>query len=163
MYKISGFQFYNTSEFTLAELVNDADHLADNFKSYINGFPSNIQDIIKNLEFDKQIDKMDKQIDKIDKHDRLLAVVKVFSELDLDPVHIDNMKMGYIVRIDKDFDGLFAMDRELLFKFLYDTQPDEMETLSKIYKGDLEDTLVNYINMEMRFSYIFKWFCNYDF
>lgn len=156
MYKISGFQFYNTSEFTLAELVNDADHLADNFKSYINGFPSNIQDIIKNLEFDKQIDKMDK-------HDRLLAVVKVFSELDLDPVHIDNMKMGYIVRKDKDFDGLFAMDRELLFKFLYDTQPDEMETLSKIYKGDLEDTLVNYINMEMRFSYIFKWFCNYDF
>ena len=89
MYKISGYQFYNTSEFTLAELVNDADHLADNFKSYINGFSSNIQDIIKNLEFDKQIDKMDK-------HDRLLAVVKAFSELDLDPVHIDNMKMGYI-------------------------------------------------------------------
>lgn len=60
MYKISGYQFYNTSEFTLAELVNDADHLADNFKSYINGFSANIQDIIKNLEFDKQIDKMDK-------------------------------------------------------------------------------------------------------
>lgn len=70
-------------------LVNDADHLADNFKSYINGFSSNIQDIIKNLEFDKQIDKMDK-------NDRLLAVVKAFSEFDLDPVHIDNMKMGYI-------------------------------------------------------------------
>lgn len=56
---------------------------------------------------------------------------------------------GYIIRKDKDFDRLYAMDRELLFKFLYDTQPDEMETLSKIYKGDLEDTLVNYINMEM--------------
>lgn len=89
MYKISGYQFYNTSEFTLAELVNDADHLADNFKSYINGFSANIQDIIKNLEFDKQIDKMDK-------HDRLLSVVKAFSELDLDPVTVDNMKMGYI-------------------------------------------------------------------
>ena len=73
MYKISGYQFYNTSEFTLAELVNDADHLASNFKSYINGFSANIQDIIKNLEFDKQIDKMDK-------HNRLLAVVKAFSE-----------------------------------------------------------------------------------
>lgn len=58
MYKISGYQFYNTSEFTLAELVNDADHLVSNFKSYINGFSANIQDIIKNLEFDKQIDKM---------------------------------------------------------------------------------------------------------
>ena len=89
MYKISGYQFYNTSEFTLAELVNDADHLASNFKSYINGFSANIQDIIKNLEFDKQIDKMDK-------HNRLLTVVKAFSEIDLDPKVIDNMKMGYI-------------------------------------------------------------------
>lgn len=89
MYKISGYQFYNISRFTLAELVNDADHLASNFKSYINGFSANIQDIIKNLEFDKQIDKMDK-------HNRLLAVVKAFSEIDLDPKTIDNMKMGYI-------------------------------------------------------------------
>ena len=29
MYRISGFQFYNTSEFDLAELVNDADHMLD--------------------------------------------------------------------------------------------------------------------------------------
>ncbi len=35
MYKLSGYTFYNTSEYTLAELVNDADHLAANFKSYI--------------------------------------------------------------------------------------------------------------------------------
>ena len=89
MYKISGYRFYNTSEYSLAELVNDADHLAANFKSYINGFSANIQDIIKNLEFDKQIDKMDK-------HNRLLSVVKAFSELDLNPATIDNMKMGYI-------------------------------------------------------------------
>lgn len=89
MYKISGYQFYNTSEFTLAELLNDADHLATNFKNYISGFSANIQDIIKNLEFDKQIDKMDK-------HNRLLSVVKAFSELDLEPVTTDNMKMGYI-------------------------------------------------------------------
>lgn len=89
MYKISGYQFYNTSEFTLSELLNDADHLASNFKSYINEFSANIQDIIRNLEFDKQIDKMDK-------HNRLLSVVKAFSELDLDPETTDNMKMGYI-------------------------------------------------------------------
>lgn len=40
MYRISGFQFYNTSRFTLAELCNDPDHLADNFVSYIQGFSS---------------------------------------------------------------------------------------------------------------------------
>ena len=33
MYRVSGYQFYNTSEFDLAELVNDADYLAANFKS----------------------------------------------------------------------------------------------------------------------------------
>lgn len=89
MQKISGYQFYNTSEFTLAELVNDSDHIAANFKSYINGFSANVQDIIKSLDFDKQIDKMDK-------NNRLLAVVKAFSELDLNPQTIDNVKMGYI-------------------------------------------------------------------
>ena len=89
MYRVSGYQFYNTSEFNLAELVNDADHLAANFKSYIQGFSVNIQDIIKSLDFDKQIDKMDK-------NNRLLSVVKAFSELDLNPVTIDNVKMGYI-------------------------------------------------------------------
>ncbi len=89
MYRVSGYQFYNTSGFDLAELVNDTDHLAANFKSYIQGFSSNIQDIIKSLDFDKQIDKMDK-------NNRLLSVVKAFSELDLNPRTIDNVKMGYI-------------------------------------------------------------------
>lgn len=89
MYRLSGFQFYNTSEFDLAELVNDSDHLAANFKAYIQGFSANIQDIIRSLDFDKQIDKMDK-------NNRLLSVVKAFSELDLDPHTIDNVKMGYI-------------------------------------------------------------------
>ena len=89
MYRLSGFQFYNTSEFDLAELVNDSDHLAANFKAYIQGFSANIQDIIRSLDFDKQIDKMDK-------NNRLLSVVKAFSELDLNPRTIDNVKMGYI-------------------------------------------------------------------
>ena len=93
MYRISGFRFYNTSEYDLAELVNDSDHLAANFKSYIQGFSPNVQEIIlsaeKGLDFNKQIDKMDK-------NNRLLSVVKAFSELDLNPRTIDNVKMGYI-------------------------------------------------------------------
>ena len=93
MYRISRFQFYNTSEFTLAELINDADNLAANFKAYLQSFSPNVQEIIvsaeKGLDFYKQIDKMDK-------NDRLLSVVKAFSELDLNPRTIDNVKMGYI-------------------------------------------------------------------
>lgn len=90
---VAGFQFYNTSRFTLAELCNDADHLAPNFISYIQGFSANVQEILlseaRGLDFGKQITKMDK-------NNRLLAVVKAFSELDLDPQTIDNVKMGYI-------------------------------------------------------------------
>lgn len=56
---------------------------------------------------------------------------------------------GYIIRKDKDFNRLYAMDKEMLFKFLNDTQPDEMAALEKIYKTDLEETLVNYLNMEI--------------
>lgn len=93
MCRVSGYQFYNTSEYTLAELVNDPNHIAANFKNYIEGFSANVQEIIvspdKGLDFTKQIDKMDKS-------NRLLSVVKAFSELDLDPKTIDNIKMGYI-------------------------------------------------------------------
>lgn len=89
MYKLSGHQFYNTSEFNLARLLNDSDHIADNFKSYINGFSANIQDILESLDFGKQIDKMDS-------NDRLFTIVKAFSEIDLHPETVDNIKMGYI-------------------------------------------------------------------
>ena len=56
---------------------------------------------------------------------------------------------GYIERKATDFDRLFAIDREMLFKFLWDTQPDTMDSLQKIYKDGLEDTIVNYLNAEM--------------
>lgn len=55
---------------------------------------------------------------------------------------------GYMIRDAKSFDRLFAMDRELLFQFLNDTQPDEMDYLRKIYKANLEETIVNFINTE---------------
>lgn len=93
MCKISEFQFYNTSEYTLSELLNDSENIAANFKSYLNAFSPNVQEIIMSnssgLDFEKQIDKMDK-------HNRLYGVIKKFSELDLDPKTIDNVKMGYI-------------------------------------------------------------------
>lgn len=87
--RLSGYQFYNTSRFDLAELCNDSEHLVANLIAYIEGFSENVQGIIRNLEFDRQIEKMDK-------HNRLYSVVKAFSELDLDPKTIDGMKMGYI-------------------------------------------------------------------
>lgn len=53
---------------------------------------------------------------------------------------------GYIERSDDNFDRYYALDRELLFKFLTDTQPDEITKLRKIYKDKFEETLINVIN-----------------
>lgn len=55
---------------------------------------------------------------------------------------------GYEVRMAAYFDRLFAVDREVLFRFLNDTQPDEMEALRKVYKSELEETIVATINTE---------------
>ena len=87
--RISGYQFYNTSGFDLTELCNDADHIAANFKAYINGFSSNVQDILNELEISSHIDKMDKD-------GCLYSVVKAFSELDLSLGTFDSIRMGYI-------------------------------------------------------------------
>lgn len=55
----------------------------------------------------------------------------------------------YVIRKDSNYDRFTAMDKELLFQFLETTQPKEMESLRKIYKDSLEETLINYINNEM--------------
>ena len=89
MYKISGHQFYNTSEYTLKELTNESEKIASNFKSYISGFSANIQDILKELNMTDHINKMEKD-------GWLFSVVKAFSELDLSPKTYDSIKMGYI-------------------------------------------------------------------
>lgn len=55
---------------------------------------------------------------------------------------------GYVLRDQANYDRLHAMDEELLFKFLYDTQPNRMAALEKIYKANLKKTIVNFINTE---------------
>ena len=74
----------------------------------------------------------------------------VLTEKEYQKFIIDYLKNnnGYIVRSDRDYDRLFAMDKELLFKFLNQTQPEKMEQLEKIFKSELENTLINYINNE---------------
>jgi type I restriction enzyme M protein len=69
--------------------LNDADNIVSRFKRYIESFSANVRSIISSLEFEKQIDYMDK-------HNRLLGVVRKFSELDLNPNTIDGIKAGYM-------------------------------------------------------------------
>ena len=56
--KASGYQFYNTSKFTFDTLVSDPENIEANFKDYLAGFSSNVQDILAKFEFDNVIKRM---------------------------------------------------------------------------------------------------------
>lgn len=71
---------------------------------------------------------------------------KEYQKFILERLEQDN---GYIIRDSKKYDRYYAVDRELVFKFLNNTQPDKMQILEKIYKGDLEETVINYVNQEI--------------
>lgn len=59
-------------------------------------------------------------------------------------------KNGYILRKSETcYNKAFAMDTELLFKFLYATQADKMDKLKKIYKTNFESTVLNVINNDI--------------
>lgn len=63
--------------------------MVEDFNNYIDGFSANVQDILKQL-------KLADHIKTMDEGGCLLAVVKAFSELDLNPATYDSIKMGYI-------------------------------------------------------------------
>lgn len=87
--KESGYPFYNRCEFTLANLLTEAPAIVENLTFYIDSFSANVQAIFEELKFKEEIKTLDK-------HNRLLGVVKKFSELDLNPETVDNVKMGYM-------------------------------------------------------------------
>jgi len=89
--KASGFDFYNTSKYTFEKLMDDPDHIEENFRDYLNGFSENVQDIIQKFEFDGHITRMaNKNI--------LYIVLKEFTteKANLHPDEISNLEMGYI-------------------------------------------------------------------
>ena len=122
----SGFQFYNISHFDLQELCNDADNIEANFKDYINGFSSNVQDILKQLEINNHITKMSEG-------GCLFSVIKAFSELDLNPETYDSIKMGYI------FENLIGRFYQNVDAGQYYTGRDIIKTLVAILTSEGSD------------------------
>ena len=89
--KASGFEFYNTSNYTFEKLISDPDNIEDNFKDYLNGFSENVRNIIEKFKFDGHIATMaEKGI--------LYIVIKEFAgeRGNLHPNEISNLEMGYI-------------------------------------------------------------------
>lgn len=76
---------------------------------------------------------------------------KILSEKEYQRFIIDKLvsKNGYTERKNVKFDCKFAIDREMLFAFLDETQPQTMLALRKVFKEKTEETIVNFLNTEM--------------
>lgn len=73
----------------------------------------------------------------------------VLSEKDYQKFILEQLSnQGYLVRLSSYYDRLFAIDRDMLFEFLYATQPEEMTALEKVYKSELKEVIVQKINTE---------------
>lgn len=87
----SGYKFYNTSDYSFETLLSDSESIEDNFRKYIDGFSENVQDILENFEFDKEITKLAN-------NDALYAVIQEFNskKAELGADKVTSTDMGYI-------------------------------------------------------------------
>ncbi|TWV26713.1 type I restriction-modification system subunit M [Streptomyces albidoflavus] len=92
--KATGRTFYNTSNYEFANLLTDADGLADNLADYIDRFSSDV-DVFEYFDFKKEIQALEKA-------GLLREIVQSFGTVDLHPDEVSNADMGdafeYIIR-----------------------------------------------------------------
>ncbi len=89
--RISGYDFYNTSNYDFSKLISDPDGVELNFEAYLQGFSSNIKDIIANFDFTNTVKLMVKG-------GVLFVTLQEFNstKADMSPEKITSADMGYI-------------------------------------------------------------------
>lgn len=89
--KAAGQDFYNTSAFTMEDLVKDADNIKENMTAYIDGFSPEIVDIMENFDIYSVINDLDKK-------GLLFQVTERFCkpDVDLSPESVNSADMGDI-------------------------------------------------------------------
>jgi type I restriction enzyme M protein len=85
----SGVHFYNVSPLDLKKLLGDADHIAENLRSYVQAFHAPVRDIFEHFDFDTQIERLAKA--KL-----LYLVTEKFAHVDLHPEKVSNADMGLV-------------------------------------------------------------------
>lgn len=89
--RVAGYPFYNTSQFTLKSLLKDPANINSNFSQYLNGFSSNVQDILQKFKFHNQLETFQE-------NDITFSVIQKFVEAsaDLSPKSLTNHDMGSV-------------------------------------------------------------------
>lgn len=87
----SGYSFYNISPYTFDTLLNDSEHIEENFRTFLAGFSDNVQDVLENFEFDKEISKLAN-------NGMLFLVIQEFNKKEacMGPEEVTSTEMGYI-------------------------------------------------------------------
>lgn len=57
--KVSGFVFYNTSKYTFKKLLNEPGNIRQNLETYLDGYSSDVQDIISKFKLRNQLETME--------------------------------------------------------------------------------------------------------
>ncbi|NLC26773.1 MAG: SAM-dependent DNA methyltransferase [Fastidiosipila sp.] len=125
---VAGYRFSNKSHYDFEKLLDDPDNIKANFEAYIQGFSSNIREIIENFEFAGEIKKLDD-------NNLLFLVIKEFANIDLHPEVVSNQEMGYI------FEELIRRFSENAEAGDHYTPREVIELMVNLIFTDLEDEL----------------------
>ncbi|QOR35758.1 SAM-dependent DNA methyltransferase [Clostridium sp. 'deep sea'] len=134
--KTAGFNFSNKSSFiNFNSLLNDSSNIKANFENYLQGFSSNVREIIENFDFAKQIKKLDE-------NNLLYLIIKEFSTVDFHPEVVSNTEMGYIFEelIRRFSENAEAGDHytpreviKLMVNLIFNGMEDELSTPGSIF------------------------------
>jgi type I restriction enzyme M protein len=137
--------FYNTSDFSLAELIKRPNDLAQNFGAYLGGFSANVKDILYNFSGGEE-KGLSPIYETLVRKRLILKITQAFSEAPLDINTVDNHGMGtifeYLIRKFKEASneaaGQFYTPRDiirLMVKLVFEPDREKLgkEKLIGIY------------------------------
>ena len=119
--RAAGQKFYNTSEYSLEELIRRPADIVPNFSAYLAGFSTNVKDILYNFSGGEE-KGLSPIYETLVRKRLILKITQAFSEIDLSPENVDNHGMGtifeYLIRKFKEASneaaGQFYTPRDII-------------------------------------------------
>jgi type I restriction enzyme M protein len=119
--KAAGQSFYNTSEYSLADLLKFPNDIGENFGTYLDGFSANVQDILFNFSGGEE-KGLSPIYETLLRKRLLFKITQGFADADLSPQTVDNHGMGtifeYLIRKFKEASneaaGQFYTPRDII-------------------------------------------------
>jgi len=119
--RAAGQSFYNTSEYSLADLLKFPNDIGQNFGKYLEGFSANVKDILFNFSGGEE-KGLSPIYETLLRKRLLFKVTQAFADADLSPETVDNHGMGtifeYLIRKFKEASneaaGQFYTPRDII-------------------------------------------------